>query len=210
MGKITIIGCGPGSAQFMTGAGNAAASEADFLIGNSRLLKLVNGAKGEKIDTGVNIEKTIDCIAKKREEGKVALLVSGDPGLFSLARPIVRKFGYEACNVIPGISSVQLAFAKVGLNWDDAMIISAHAADPKVDQDRATQTGKIAVLLGRDESVIWVDGFIKDIGGDKRLFVCENLGLENERFFETTTEKIGALKVASRTILLLIDRELTK
>lgn len=211
MEKITIIGCGPGSAQFMTGAGNAAAREADFLVGNKRLLELVNGAKGEKIDTGVDIEKTIECIGQKREKGRVALLVSGDPGLFSLARQVVLKFGYKACHVIPGISSVQLAFAKVGISWDDALIISAHAADPQVDEKLAAQNRKIAVLLGRDESVKWIDGFIKKrIGGDRCLFICENLGLPSERFFETTTKKIGALNLASRTIVLLIDKELMK
>jgi len=208
MEKITIIGCGPGDAKFMTGAGSQAACDADFLIGNGRLLELVNGAKGEKIDTGANIKKTIKCIGQKRKEGKVALLVSGDPGLFSLSRQVTQKFGHKACHVIAGISSIQLAFAKLGISWDDALIISAHAADPKVDEDRAAKSRKIAVLLGRAESVKWIDGFIKRIGGDRGLFVCENLGLANERFFETTTDKIGALDLASRTIILLIEKEL--
>ncbi|HEB72164.1 MAG TPA: precorrin-6y C5,15-methyltransferase (decarboxylating) subunit CbiE [Nitrospirae bacterium] len=208
MDKITIVGCGPGSAKFMTQAGITAASQADFLVGNRRLLELIDDVKGEKIDTGVNIEKTIECIGQKRKEGRVALLVSGDPGLFSISRQVTQKFGYKACHLIPGISSIQLAFAKLGISWDDALIISAHAADPEVDEARAGQNRKIAVLLGRNESVKWIDGFIKRIGGGRGLFVCENLGLENERFFETTTDKIGALKLASRTIVLLIDKEL--
>ena len=210
MEKITIIGCGPGSPEYMTRAGLDAAAEADFLVGGAGLLSLIPDSAAEKINIGADVQKALAILEDKREKGKTVLLVSGDPGLFSLAKPVINKFGRHACRVIPGISSVQAAFARVGIGWDGAMIISAHAADPDVDMDQARKSGKIAILGGRGESLKWARDFADAIGGDRSVFICENIGRENERFFETAAEDLATLDAASRTVILMIDRELVR
>jgi precorrin-6B methylase 1 len=86
---------------------------------------------------------------------------------------VIERFGRDRCRVIPGISSVQTAFARLSLDWSDAAIISAHKQDPEPDPSWA-QADKIAVLGGRANSLRWVAERLLPVLGDRRVFVCEN------------------------------------
>lgn len=72
----------------------------------------------------------------------------GDPGLASLAKLVLRRFGLHACEVLPGISSVQVAFARLGLDWLDARILSAHARLPLAVLGELSDYAKLAILAG--------------------------------------------------------------
>ncbi|MGK7344449.1 MAG: precorrin-6y C5,15-methyltransferase (decarboxylating) subunit CbiE [Candidatus Nitrospinota bacterium M3_3B_026] len=209
MEKITIIGVGPGSPEYMTQAAREAAREADFLVGSAHALRLAHG-DGERITVGADVQKAIEVLDEKRRLGRTALLVSGDPGLFSLARQVIERFGRSACRMIPGISSVQAAFALAGLGWEDAMIISAHAHDPEAAVERARECPKIAVLLGRDGALAWTARFAEALGDGRRAIIAENIGMENERVYETDPASLPGSGAASRAVLLLVREELMK
>ncbi len=210
MKKITIVGCGLGSSEYMTKAGFDAVMNADFLIGAKPYLDMILNSNGKKIETGADVQKTIKSVRSNISNGNVALLVSGDPGIFSMARLVIKEFGRDICRVIPGISSVQAAFAMICLNWDDAMILSAHAADPDVDIVQAKKHSKIAILGGRDESLKWAHRFAVEIGGEHTVFICENLGRDNQRVAEVAVDDLLTINVVSRTVILLINKELIK
>lgn len=205
---ITIIGCGPGSAANLTEEAVRCAGEADALIGSQRLLDLFPRFRGEKIVEGVNIEKVIREIEARRGTGNVAVLVSGDPGMCSLARPVIRHFGAASCRVVPGISSVQLAFARVGLDWYGAKIVSAHAADPSADFSSYLNEDKIAVLGGRAESAAWVRRLAASLGAGRVMYVCENLGLPEEKIVTANPEELDGAAVGSLAVFLLVRKEL--
>ncbi|MBA2512691.1 MAG: precorrin-6y C5,15-methyltransferase (decarboxylating) subunit CbiE, partial [Rubrobacteraceae bacterium] len=65
------------------------------------------------------------------ESGPVVVLASGDPGFFGIVRMLARRFGSEDLRVVPAVSSVALAFARVGISWDDAVTVSAHGREPR-------------------------------------------------------------------------------
>ena len=117
MTPLVIAGCGPGAVDYVTPVVLRAVERADVLVGASRLLDLFPSCRGEKIAVGADIEKVLNEIEAHRCNKRVVILVTGDPGLCSLARPVLSRFGPEACEVIPGISSVQVAFARIGLDW---------------------------------------------------------------------------------------------
>ena len=60
----------------------------------------------------------------------VVVMVSGDPGYYSLLDALRRGFPQEAIQVIPGISSFQLAFARLALPWHEAELLSFHGRVP--------------------------------------------------------------------------------
>ena len=200
---IAIVGCGPGGSGYLSGEALSAVSSADCIIGSERLLELFRENGTERISVNAEVEKTIDEITKRYKSGRVAVLVSGDPGISSLAKPLIKKFGIDNCDIIPGISSVQLAFARLGLDWIDAKIISAHGADPDSDMESYRQFEKIAVLGGRDESIVWAHRLAKTFF-DRRIYTCENLSLRSENVTELTLDQLGSYKAPSMTIILLI------
>jgi precorrin-6y C5,15-methyltransferase (decarboxylating) CbiE subunit len=133
-------------------------------------------------------------------------LVTGDPGLYSLAQPVLKRFGRESCEVIPGISSLQVAFARLGMDWVNARIIDAHGGNPDVDSASLARAEKIAIFAGRAEAIKWVANFVRAIGEGYAIYVCENLTLEGEKIRQVKAEDLRNLGVSSRTIILLVKK----
>lgn len=207
--RITIVGCGPGSPEYLSAAAIQAAELADVLVGAQRLLDMFPNARGERIPLGSTMGETLDAVADRLPDHRVVVLVSGDPGLFSLARLVVRRFGRKSCRIIPGISSVQAAFASIGLDWADAAIVSAHKAIPEGEPDSELKDrSKIAVLAGRSEALPWIAQLVNDLGGDRRIFVCEDLTLETERVQEVSPGELAGLRVSSRTVVLILQGDI--
>jgi cobalt-precorrin-7 (C5)-methyltransferase len=207
--KLIIIGCGPGAGTYLIPAAKAAARKADVLIVSRRLKDLFPEVAAERIDSGNDIDGTIDTIASRRDEGlQVVILATGDPGIASLAQPVIRRFGRENCEVIPGISSVQVAFARLALDWQDVRIITAHSRDPEVSAADLRDTGKLAILGGREGALRWTAELIPKLGDDRRVFLCEELTLPGEKIREVRADELTELPISSRAIVLIIKREL--
>jgi len=205
--RITIVGCGPGSADHITPAARKAAQGADVLVGAERLLNAFGETEAERVVVRAEIPKVLSQIEQHLGAGRsVAVLVSGDPGLFSLAQPIIERFGIRNCRVIAGISSVQQAFARLGLSWHDARILSAHGTSPSVDLTSLRQTAKIAVLLGRRESLEWCLGLWDELGESYRAFLCQNLTLEDESVTELSREALETSAPASKAIIIFVRK----
>ncbi len=206
--QITIAGCGPGSREYITPAAIAAVEKADLVIGTERLLRLFSSRPTQTFVANSTVEQALDLIEQRTDCKNIAVLVTGDPGIFSLARLVVERFGREQCSVIPGISSIQVAFARIGLDWADAKIISAHKEDPHPDES-FLKSDKIAVLLGREGSLLWVaDHIIDNTPADRRTFVFENLTMDNESVREISREEVRDLHVSSTTVILVIKGDL--
>ena len=80
----------------------------------------------------------------------MVVLASGDPGFFGIVRLLGGRFGGENLRVLPGLSSVALAFAGAGLSWDDAVTVSAHGRDPRRAINVCRAYPKVAVLTSPD------------------------------------------------------------
>jgi len=207
--KILIVGCGPGAEAYITPAAEAAAHKADVLIVSQRLKDLFPEVAAERIDSGTDVPAIIKTIASRRDDGRqVVLLATGDPGIASLAQPVIRHFGAQNCEVIPGISSVQVAFARLSLGWQDARIITAHSRDPEVSAADLMGTGKIAILGGREGALLWTAELIPKLGGGRRVFLCEDLTLPGEKIREVRPDELTDHPVSSRAIVLIIKKEL--
>src|SRR5205807_8316251 len=87
----------------------------------------------------------LDAVAA--ESGAVCVLASGDPGFFGIVRPLAERFGPQALDVHPAPSSVALAFARLGLPWDDAVVVSAHGRPLADAVAIARRLPKMAVLV---------------------------------------------------------------
>ena len=204
---IIIAGCGPGSPDYLTPAARKAVEQADVLIGAGRLLELFPGHGAEKIIVGSDVEKILGEIVTRRRK-RIVVLVTGDPGLCSLARPVLKRFGRKACEVIPGISSVQVAFARIGLDWLDARIIDAHGADPDLKPAALMKEGKIAIFAGRAEAIKWIAGLVEAIGEGRRIYLCENLTLEDENIRQIQLAELDKVEASSRCIVLMIKEDI--
>lgn len=205
--KITITGCGPGALDYLTPAARAAIEGAEVLVGAQRMLDLFPARNAERIVVKADIEAVLEQIAARASQKRVVALVTGDPGLCSLASPIVKRFGRAACEIIPGVSSVQVAFARLGLDWLDARIITAHDKTPDISATALAAEKKLAVLAGNDATQPWIASLATALTASHQVFVCENLTLPDERVREANPSQLQTMKLASRAIVLLLHKE---
>lgn len=202
---ITIVGCGPGSRDFLTSAARKAIARAGVLVGAERLLKPWRRRRVHRIRVGKDIPHVLNemeaLLAKRR---RIAVLVTGDPGIFSLAQPVLKHFGRARCRVIPGVSSVQVAFARLGLDWSDARILSAHDRAPRTTPSALRRAAKIAILAGSPRAWPWLRQYLARMSRSHRIFLCEDLTLKSERVREMKPRALARLPVSSLSVILLI------
>jgi precorrin-6y C5,15-methyltransferase (decarboxylating) CbiE subunit len=208
MNKITIIGCGPGARECVTLEAFAEIARAETVIGTDHLFALFPDTKAERIVVRGYREETIEAI-QQRWGRRVALLVTGDPGLASLASAVIQHFGIDACRVLPGISSVQVAFARLGLSWEGARIISAHAATPAFDVDSLLCESKIAVLTGAAGAMPWVTSLVRKLGEKWRFVIAQDLTLQTERISDVKAEELEALPQPMRAVVVCYRKSIT-
>lgn len=148
---ITVVGTGTG-APLPPDAG-AALAGAGLVVGGRRHLAAATTIpdSAERVVLGP-LAPALDAIEqfleKPAERGRVVVLASGDPGFFGIVRALAERFGAERLEVHPGVSSVATAFARLGLTWDDAVVVSAHGRDLRTAVNVCRAHPKVAVLTG--------------------------------------------------------------
>ena len=206
---ILIVGCGPGAPGYLSPAAKTAVASADVLLGAQRLLDMFPKFPGQTIPWQGHTDDLLAEVAKILDCGQSpAVLVSGDPGLFSLAQGLVRRFGVSRCHIVPAVSSVQVAFARLGLAWVDAKIISAHGRSPDVAPAELAGHDKIAILAGTAEALAFCGMAAQALQQTHAAVVCENLTLSDERIRRMEAEKIASCGASSLTIIILARKEL--
>jgi len=209
--KVTIVGCGPGSKKFITGYAMQQIINAEVLIGSRRLLSLFPDADADTYVLSNNYKLLITRIVSlSKKKKKVVVLVSGDPGFFSYSKLIVDKLGVEKCEVIPGISSIQMAFAKIGRTWNDACFMSLHGRSGKLASvvKKITDNEKVAVLTDNSNNVKLIAKKLLETGvKNRKIFVCENLSLEEERIREFDVSSILKIRVSDLNVIIFLNED---
>jgi precorrin-6B C5,15-methyltransferase / cobalt-precorrin-6B C5,C15-methyltransferase len=152
--------------------------------------------KGDLSEAFARIEDT---------EGPVVVLASGDPGFFGIVRLLGERFGREDLRVLPGLSSVAMAFARAGLSWDDAVTVSAHGRDPRRAINVCRAHRKVAVLTSPDFGPAEL---AEELGESDRTFVvAEKLGEIGERVFQGDAGTVAGKEWENPNVVLVLDEE---
>jgi precorrin-6B C5,15-methyltransferase / cobalt-precorrin-6B C5,C15-methyltransferase len=138
-----------GGQWFGTAAGEVL-RQATVLIGAARhLAALPADLTGEPVELGGALDEVLDQVIARRDRGeRVCLVVSGDPGFFGLTRLARARMAPGAFRVYPAPSSVALAFARAGMSWDDAVVVTAHGRPLEAAIETVLRNPKVAVLTG--------------------------------------------------------------
>lgn len=202
MKPLQIIGCGPGSRDFLTLGALKTASTCDCLLGAAHLLRLFDDYSGPKVIAFPHSRDAIAQVETLRLRHRVlGILVSGDTGLYSLASPLVTHFGKADCQLHPGLSSVQLACARLGIAWENARVLSAHAALPAENSLQLAEKPETLIVLGGTAAAVkWCAELAQTLGSAWHVAACSNLGWESEQIVPHV--HFGQEEFPSRTIFV--------
>lgn len=209
MSKIYILGIGPGHRDYLLKKTEDIIKQSNVLIGGSRALKMFADLDKEKVKITADLEKIKNYILDNFQNKMISVLVSGDPGLYSLMNYLKRGIDEDLLKVIPGISSMQLAAARVNLNWQDMKVISLHGKDNRekavkdikrnrkvgIFTDNRFPPDKIASLL--------IDKGIKDRMG----IVFERLSYPDERIIRGSLEELQECSFARLTVMIILKQK---
>lgn len=203
---VTVIGVGPGSREYLLPVAEDAVRQAGVLVGGKNALSLFAGLHKEEFPIGGDLARVLDFIEANRER-RVAVLLSGDPGFFSFLPRLRERFGVENLRVIPGISSLQLACARLGLSWYRFRAVSAHGRG----------TAELAAARGWDRVAVLTDPrftpaevcryFWKWNCDFKWVAVLTDLGLPGETVTLTSLEEGSQMEGRGYSIVLLMREE---
>lgn len=167
-----------------------AVEEAELLIGGERQLGMFRDLGKGEISLAGDYGSLFPRLREERRNRKVAVLVSGDPGYHSLLGRISREFPPEDYEVYPGVSSFQLAMARIGKTWDGAYLISLHGKD--LEGTEIPLAGTLVLLTDGKNTPFRI---ARELIGRGRtggvVYVAENLSYENERIVIMKLEEVG-------------------
>jgi len=166
--RIDVVGIGPGHPDWLLPVARRILAEADCVVGGRRQLAELEGMIREGRVLEGNYQETADWILKEAGHRRIAVAVSGDTGFYSLLSYLKKNLPGIAITVTPGVSSLQVLFARLGLTWDQARLLSAHGRElpwEALSQDTVTgiltdgvkTPGVIAAeLIRRGQDTLWM------------------------------------------------------
>lgn len=210
MQKLYIAGIGPGSEKYITPASKIAVKESNLVVGSQRAIDLYPEAKEKLILNVKDLQEKMEIAVSEFENGKtVTFLSTGDPGFSGMLKPILRIFKERNLDetlieVIPGISSLQLAAAKMRIPWDDANIMTFHGRENIEDILKIINNGKPTIALP-SKSAKDMAQFLLDNGLDKdrKIAVCERLSYDDENIVESTLIEISKSEFTYMCVLII-------
>ncbi|HEV7886697.1 MAG TPA: precorrin-6y C5,15-methyltransferase (decarboxylating) subunit CbiE, partial [Acidimicrobiales bacterium] len=178
----------------------------DLIVGGHRQLAAAAPGASRTVAIEGDVAKVLDAVAA--EPGEVCVLASGDPGFFGIVRPLAARFDRAVLEVHPAPSSVSLAFARLGLNWDDAVVVSAHGRPLPDAAERAVRHRKVAVLVSPDSPPEALGKELLRLGAPhQRAIVCSRLGLDDEAVVETDLPGLAGGRWDPLSVVVLLEGE---
>ncbi|MEN8135013.1 MAG: precorrin-6y C5,15-methyltransferase (decarboxylating) subunit CbiE [Thermodesulfobacteriota bacterium] len=158
------------------------------------------------------LNEMLATVTTQLEKNDVAMLASGDPLFYGIGRKMLENFGAEMVEIDPGVSSMQLAFARFKEPWDDAVFVSLHGRSGDNLARILLPHRKVFVLTDRQNSPAMVAttllGHLRASGqeglaGSYEVFVGENLGLPEERLVTGRLAEISGQSFADLNVMIL-------
>jgi len=209
MDKFNVVGIGPGSFDYVLPIALKTIKNSDVLIGGERQLEafsvIEKFSEMEHIVLKSNYTDVVEYISENYSKKRISVLVSGDTGFYSLLKFIKRHFEPTQFNVVPGISSLQYLFARVGMTWQDAYLTSVHGRENEY-VNGIKEMGVVGLLtdLKNSPSKIAETLIVQGLS-DLRMIVGERLSYEDEKITEGTPEEIKAMAFESLTVVIVVN-----
>lgn len=179
---IAVVGIGAGGWPDLTEESRAEIASCDVLFGGRRHLDLVPDCRYEKRPWPSPLLPALDGLLAEHAGRRICVLASGDPLLSGIGGTLVRRLGADRVRVLPAVSSVTLARARLGWTAEDTDVVSAVGRDVHGVLRVVAPERKVLVLSADGTTPGAVAALLDEHGyGESLLTVLEELGGPAER-----------------------------
>lgn len=220
MGKVYAIGVGPGSPRYLTHIATEVVQECDIVVGYKYTLSTIRHLLEEKEVHEITMKTQEDIYQKIREtlgDKKLVVPFTGDVNFSEseVVDRLVEIFG--DVQIIPGISSIQVAAAKARIPLDKSKVITMHVTTPiedkKLELQKSLLDGFSVILVPRP----WpsqpekhfmpseIAYYLKRNNFDTstmKVYVFEALTTERETVFDGTVEELEGNEFSDLSVMV--------
>ena len=226
--RLFVVGVGPGSPKYLTDAAKEAIAKSHYIVGYkypmSTIEDIIDKSRQQVFQVTMKTQESIyqDIYTKMKDGEYCTVPFTGDVNFSEseVVNRLLEIFGGDNVEVIPGISSIQIAAAKARIPTDQAFIVTFHVTDEieqkKQEMLQAVRQGRSVILLPRpwprDRSRHFMQSeiakFLRENGIDTtklKVWVFEHLTTEKETTFRGTVADLEG-KEFSNLSAVVIDQ----
>ena len=225
MNKVYAVGVGPGSPSFVPNVIKDVISKCDVVIGYGYTLKTIESFLNGQQTIEVTMKDQEDAYQKIAAEDNHTILIpfTGDVN-FSESEVVDRLIEvFDEVEIIPGISSIQVAAAKAKVPIDKSKVITMHVTTPieekKLELQKALIDGFSVILVPRPWPKIpekhfmpsEIAKYLKNNGFDTsrmKVYVFEAVTTENETIFEGMVDELEDKEFSDLSVMVFDQVEL--
>jgi precorrin-6Y C5,15-methyltransferase (decarboxylating) len=206
---VTVIGVGAGGRDDLPPARVRRVLAADLLAASARHHALFPEFAGERLTIASNVKEVAAAceaaLAPKTRRDAV-VLGSGDPNFYGIGRYLVSKLGPERVRILPAASSMQEAFARVGLPWHEARFASCHGRPVEAVVDTVRHHAVVGLFTDPDNTPARIAAHLLEAGLEGlTAHACCDLGGPDERVFSGDLSALkGQADLPQPNVLILV------
>jgi precorrin-6Y C5,15-methyltransferase (decarboxylating) len=202
--KVYIVGVGSDGLGGLTARARDILNSADIVLGSEPTLDLMRELRAERVPVGADLSAEVRVIEANLGHKRLAVVAGGDPLFYGIARYLCDRLGKERFEVLPHVSSMQMAFARVKESWDEAYLtnLATHPLEEVLDRIRIAEV--VGLFTSEQEDPPHVATALLSRGLDYfRAYVCENLGGPDERVTQGELADLADMEFAPLNVMIL-------
>jgi len=202
--KIHIIGVGGDGVAGLTARARELLTQAEIVFGAEGVLRLLPEVNAERVRIGSDLQEVVERLRSGLGRKRMVIVATGDPLFYGVARYLCDKLGKENFEVLPHVSTMQLAFARVKESWEEAYLtdLSTRSLDDVLDRIRTAETVGLFTSEMHNPARIARELLIRGLDYF-RAYVCENLGGRDERITQGELVEIQDMHFDPLNVLIL-------
>jgi len=202
--KVHIIGVGSDGLTGLTARARELLTSADLILGSDNTLDLVGGVKGERYRIGPDLQEVVRTLEENLGRKRMVVVAGGDPLFYGVARYLCDRLGKDRFEVLPHVSSMQLAFARIKESWEEAYLtnLATHPLEAILDRIGTAET--VGLFTTEQDNPPRIARALLAQGVDYfRAYVCENIGAPDERVTQGELADIQGMEFAALNVMIL-------
>lgn len=202
--RIHIIGVGSDGLSGLTGHARQLLTAADLVLGAEQTLDLLPELTCQRLKIGSNLQEAVAALESNLGKKRLVVVAGGDPFFYGVARYLCDRLGKDRFEVIPHVSSMQLAFARIKESWEESFLtnLATHSLESVLDRIRIAET--VGLFTSEEEDPPSIARQLLARGLDYfRAYVCENLGGPDERVTQGELDEIQDMEFSPLNVMIL-------
>lgn len=195
----------PGAAEWLTPAAWRVIRQAEVVAGGRRQLDRFAPPGAEQVVVAADMD-AVAAALRAHVGRRVVVLASGDPGFFGIPVALRRLLPNARITTLPGVSSAQLAAARLGRPWHELRFASAHGLEFEGVIAAVREHAHVLALTDARRTPQALAAALASAGVRARLTVLERLGEPDESITTGAAARIAA-QVFDGLSVVVVDRE---